>query len=813
VVPIVRLSRLCCAAIAAVASVAGLLAAVTSASAQGAATPPPIRVGTRPLLPPGTAANGTLPASTRLQLEVVLNVRDEAGLTSFIADLSDPQSRLFDQFLRPGQFGARFGATAAQVATVDAALRLAGLAPGPVSSDRLSIPVVTTAAAAERAFGITLARYRLATGRVAYANTRAPRIAGLAAPYVSGVLGLDDLAIPQSHVVRPGSVPGTPRAAVRAAVHRFVTARQTAEPAAVGPQPCSAATRVAADDGTLTANEFAEGYGMTPLYQLGDKGSGVRVALVEFEPNSKSDVAAYLKCYGIHTRVRYFKVHGGAGSGVGIGEAALDIEDVAGLAPDATIDVYQAPHVESSVYPTYAAIVNADRDKVVSTSWGGCEEYAGSALMRAETSLFEQAAAQGQTAFAAAGDTGSADCYRQGGSKKSALTVDDPASQPYVVGVGGTELVSASPGQAVWNDAADGAGGGGVSAYHCMPSYQHRTAIPGLLSKHSKKAAKCGSRAPYRREVPDVSADADPRTGYTIYYDGKWTPIGGTSAAAPLWAAVAALVDASPFCRDYHSGDAGVRPQALYGIAARDRNYVYTDGEVLTDIRSGNNDDKTTGYKGGLYPATKGYDMASGLGTPVVSGYSTAGASNFFPGLAALMCRAYATRNRTTAITRVSPSAGPGRHARTVTITGYGFIPIAGADLAAVGKTYITAKCTSSRKCTLRLPSRSAGTVVIRMHVEDLAVSRVTHATKYTYAAAPRISRLSPAKGRKGTRVTIIGKNFIGFLSVHFGKKVAKIESHTSTKIVVVVPAGSRTVSVTVKAAGGSSNAGHYRYA
>ncbi len=805
-----RLSRLGCAVIAAVASVGGLLAAV-SPVAEGAAAPPPVRVGARPLLPPGTAYVGPLSAATQLQLEVTLNVPDQAALTSFIASLSEPRSPLFDQFLRPGQFGPRFGATTAQIAAVDAALRSAGLEPGQVSSDRLSIPVVATAAAAQRAFGITLARYRLATGRVAYANTTPPRIAATAAPYVSGVLGLDDLTVPQSLAARPGSATVTPRGASRAAVRRFVTARPTAG-AAVGPQPCSAATRTADDDDTLTANDFAEGYGMTPLYRLGDKGNGVRVALVEFEPNSKSDVAAYLKCYGIHTRVRYFKVDGGAGSGAGVGEAALDIEDVAGLAPDATIDVYQAPHVAGSVYPTYAEIVNADRDKVVSTSWGACEPYASRALIKAETALFEQAAAQGQTVFAAAGDTGSADCYRQGGSKKSVLAVDDPASQPYVVGVGGTELVSASPGQAVWNDPKDGAGGGGVSSLHCMPSYQHRTAIPGLIGKHSKKAAECGSRAPYRRQVPDVSADADPLTGYTIYYRGKWTPIGGTSAAAPLWAAVAAIIDASPFCRDYHSGDAGVRPEALYGIAASDKSYIYTYGEALTDITSGDNDYEHSGYKGGLYPATSGYDMASGLGTPVVSGYSTAGASDYYPGLAALMCHAYATRNRTTAITHVSPSIGRARHARTVTITGYGFLPIAGADIAVVGKDFITAKCTSSRKCTLRLPSRSAGTVVIRMHVEDLAVSRATHATKYTYAAAPRISRLSPAKGRKGTRVTIIGKNFIGHLTVRFGNKTAKIESHSPTKIVVIAPAGSRSVSVTVKAAGGSSNAGHYRY-
>jgi subtilase family serine protease len=760
------------------------------------------------MVPPGATDMGALPAATRLQLEVTLNVRDQAALTSFIADLSNPQSPQFDQFLRPGQFGPRFGATSAQVAAVEAALRSAGLVPGPVSSDRLSIPVTATAAAAERAFGVTLTRYRLAGGRVAYANTQPPRIGGAAAPYVSGVLGLDDLAVPQSQAVHPASGQTPDSSAFKAAVQRFVGGAQAATPAAAGPQACSAAATAAREFDTLTATQFANGYEMTPLYRLGDKGRGVHIALVELEPNSKSDIAAYLKCYGIRTHVRYFKVRGGA-SGAQTGEAALDIEDAAGLAPDATIDVYQAP--KSRLYEDYQAIFNADRDKVVSTSWGGCEQYNGSAVIKAEVHLFEQAAAQGQTVFAAAGDTGSTDCLRQGGSKKSALAVDDPASQPYVVAVGGTELTGS--GQVVWNDSRDGAGGGGVSLYHCMPSYQHEKAIPGLIGRHSRRdKSKCGSRDPYRRQLPDVSADADPVGGYTIFYQGKWTSIGGTSAAAPLWAAVAALVDASPFCRDYHSGAAGVRPQGLYRIAARDRKYIYTDGEALADIKSGNNDYKKSGYTGGLYPATKGYDMASGLGTPLVSGYTREGASNYFPGLAALMCHAYATRNKTAAITRVSPSAGPAGHAVKVTITGRGFLPIVGADIAVVGKSLVAAKCVSTTKCTLTLPARSAGFVDIKMHVEDLTSSKVTSRTRYTYARVPRITGVLPAKGKKGTKVTIRGKNFVGFVTVRFGKKLAKIKSHTATKIVVIVPAGSGTVAVTVHAGGGKSNAGHFRY-
>jgi subtilase family serine protease len=806
----VKVTRVSCAAAALIGLGGALIAATTSAQA---GTPPPERVGARPLVPSTARQIGLLASSTVLRLDVTLKVRDQAALTSYIADLSNRQSPLFDHFLRAGQFGPMFGATLAQVAAVDSALRSAGLVPGQVSADRLSIPVRASAAAAEHAFATTLVSYRLASGRVAYANTQAPRISGAAAPYVSGVLGLSNLVTVQSQAARPDAVL-RPGGAIKSAIHRFLTARPAAA-AASGPQPCSTAVTAAGSFGSLTANEFAAGYGMTPLYGLGDLGQGVRIALIEFEPNSASDVSSYLSCYGITTPVNYVTVDGGAGSGTGSGEAALDIEVAAGLAPDASIDVYQAPNGgDTDTYDNYAAAVNADKDQVISTSWAECELNADSSLITAETPVFEQAAAQGQTVFSAAGDEGSTACYSSGGSNANASTpaVNDPSSQPDVVAVGGTSVTTS--GQVVWNDSAidGGAGGGGVSAVQCMPVYQHQTTIPGLINLDSQADSSCPTG--FKRQVPDVSADADPETGYTIFYNGAWTAFGGTSAAAPLWAAVAAINDASPFCKDYSSGDAGVRPAGLYAVAAAVGSYIWTDGEVLTDITSGNNDYTPSGYTGGLYPATTGYDMASGLGTPVVSGYTSAGPSTFYPGLAALMCFAYGTKNTTTSISGISPSAGPAKRAATVTITGKGFLPIAGADVATVGSTAVVAKCTSSTKCTVRLPARSAGTVTIRMDVEAIAVSKATSATKYTYAAAPSISSLSPGSGstRGGNKVTIRGHNFIGKLAVHFGKKAAKIVSHTSTKLVVIVPRGSGKVSVTVTAAGGKSKASHYRY-
>src|SRR5208283_754868 len=187
----------------------------------------------------------------------------------------------------------------------------------------------------------------------------------------------------------------------------------------------------------------------------------------------------------------------------------------------------------------------------------------------------------------------------------------DPASQQNVIGVGGTSIGTKS--ETAWNDSGsvNGAGGGGVSAKWCMPSYQDQPGLPGLINPDSLAApTDCGTKKPYMREVPDVSADADPVTGYVTYWDGSWQGgEGGTSAAAPLWAAAAALIDSSPYCADYGSTNAtGTLPATLYSIAGGD---YYSS--ALSDVTRGSNSYAPSSYAGSLYHATNGYDMATGL--------------------------------------------------------------------------------------------------------------------------------------------------------------------------------------------------------
>jgi hypothetical protein len=797
--------------------VAGCLVAASGpagAHIAAAGTGRPLRVGQIARPPAGAVRLGAVASGQAIHVDVTLKLPHPAALKAFLTAVHDRRSPLFGHFLMRGQFGPRFGPSLATVRAVENVLRAKGLRPGRVASDRIVIPLTASAAAVEHAFWVKLVRYRLPGGRVAYANVTAPRLPASIARYVQGVLGLDNLYQPFSHLVRPKQ---------RHPVSRPTPARaaRPAQPAA-GPVACAAAATVAHNEGGLTADQLAGYYNMSSMYGLGDFGQGASVALVEFEPNLKSDVTSYQKCYKIPNTVTYIKLDGGAGTGAGVGEAVLDIDNVMGLAPEAGIRVYQEPNNlgDTGTIDIYSAIINGDKDQVVSSSWGFCEPQVDSSTENSEASLFAQANSQGQTVFLAAGDDGSTDCYVDGGPKSPKLEVDDPGAQPYVMSVGGTSVGSNS--ENVWNDSSirDGAGGGGISNFWCMPAYQDMKAIPGVINSYSPTTG-CGTKVPYSREVPDVSADADPATGYIDFYKGHFEQDGGTSGAAPLWAAVAALIDNSPFCGYYGAGNAGVLPEGLYAAVAAHVSYIYSSPaiNVLYDVRNGNNDYSPSGYHGGLYPTTFGYDLASGLGTPLVTGFTPKGKlSMYYPGLAATMCWQYGKKLRSTHVTGVTPRQGPSARSQKITVTGSGFLPIAGADMAEVGSTKVNATCTSTTRCTVTLPKMPPGTVDIRISAEDRPFSPITAADRYRFVAAPTITSLSPNHGPSGggNTVTINGTNFVGVSSVLFGTTNAtNVTVVSATQITVTAPAGSGTVQVTVKAAGGSSasvTADNYQY-
>jgi hypothetical protein len=565
--------------------VTGLSIAVPASAAATTVT-----LGEAPVIPTGSIELGPMAASTPLSLDIVFAPRDPAALDALLQQLYDPSSPEYHDFLAKGQFGPLFGAAPNTIINVASTLTSLGLTPGQVSSNDLTLPVSTTVAGAEVAFGVQIHQYGLASGRVGFANTSPPKVPSTIAADLIGVLGLSDVATQQPLDLRAPTGSRRP------------TTPAVLSPNASGPIPCTAASNTGY---AYTANQLANAYGLdTGAYAGGRLGVGETVALFELEPFLSSDISAYESCYGISTTVNVTTVDGGAGTGDGSGEAALDIEDVAGLAPDARIDVYEAPSTSNGPLDEYTQIADDDSAQVVSSSWGLCEPLEGSPTAQSEETVFEQMATQGQSMLAAAGDSGSEACYYpQDGYYDKSLAVGDPASDPYVTGVGGTDLtaIGPAPTETVWNESAlgAGAGGGGISEFWQMPSWQQTL---GVNSDSSGTPCDVPSGS-YCREVPDVAASADPYNGYVVYWDGGWTDIGGTSAASPLWAALTALADEG--C----SSKAGFLNPTLYAH----------EGD-LNDITSGNND--YTGTHGGLYPATVGYDMASGLGTPTSALFS-----------------------------------------------------------------------------------------------------------------------------------------------------------------------------------------------
>ena len=604
-----------------VAAAGALLCALAAASSLAVASPARVRVGSAPAIASAAREIGGVAAATPMHVTVVLKVRDAVALNTYAREVSTPGSGLYHVFLSPAQFAHRFGATSSQVQAVRASMLSHGLVPGQVPANRLSIPVSGTAAEIERAFTLSFERRALSGGKVAVLANAAPAFDSGIAGDVQGVLGLSSVSSPQPLLIRSDIRPGLyPRASTR-----------------VGPRvapgaanPCPAAQAVAASQSAHTADQIASAYHFTDLYARGAEGQGQTIAIYELEPYDPNDIAAYESCYGISPSVSNVTVDGGAGTGQGAGEAALDIENAMGLAPKAHYLVYEGPNSNqgspgSGPYDTLSAIVSQDRAHVISISWGECEQLQGTANITAENSLYEEAAAQGQSVLSATGDQGSEDCNATNNIPDPQQAVDDPGSQPFVTGVGGTTMNAGGPppSETVWNHSGNatglfaaqgGAGGGGVSHAWSMPGYQRDAAKTLQMIGTGSAGSPCANNSGWCREVPDVSANADPATGYTVYWNGSgqdpaspqgWQSIGGTSAAAPVWAALIADADSSTACNGSAIGFAN---PALYAAAGA----AY--GSYFNDITVGNND--YTGTNSGLYPAAAGYDMASGLGSP-----------------------------------------------------------------------------------------------------------------------------------------------------------------------------------------------------
>ena len=797
------------------ASSAGLFAPgllSSAAAAPSSAAPPLSVIAPAPQLPTGSQTQGAVATSQGIAGAVSLKPRNPAALAAMASAVSTPGSPEYRQYLAPGQFAAQFGPTPATVAAVEQQLKANGLTITSVSSNNLLVEFSGSASKVETAFHTHLSHVRLHSGTTAITPTSSLQLPATIAGSVQTVVGLSDTVARLPGAVRPNGKQGTAVAPAVPAV-------------AGGPHACSAATTAATQFGGLTDQQIAHAYGVDGLYSAGDTGAGQTVAIYELEPFSTADLQAFDTCYfgatqakAMVSRVHTVAVDGGQQVGAGSGEADLDVQDVSALAPGATIDVYEAPNTEYGALDNFNAIINQDQAKVISSSWGLCEvavQTGEPGIQQIENTLFEQAAAQGQTIFSSAGDDGSDDCANHASSPVApTLSLDDPASQPYVTSVGGTTIDVATnpPQERVWNDGANwGAGGGGISATWAEPSWQASSLVPGLANQGIVTQAEnvsgtqfCQGTASAKsatacRETPDVSAQADEFTGaVTIDFEGQWITIGGTSSATPLWAAMLADINASAGCAT--SGGLGFADPLLYQLASSPAEYKAS----FNDITSGNND--VFGASSGLYPAGVGYDMASGLGSPRVTGPGGTA------GLAHYACAAASGARPT--VTSVAPAAVAAAGTTTLTVTGTGFENAAGHPVVAgvqIGAYQAPAKAitvVSASALHVAVPGAAVETAVdpttSGTGSYDVVVSLVGGATSAANPAAvvhfvatsgantvPSVSGIGASGGNQagGNTVTVYGAGLTKATTVTFGGvKSPSIKVISANELTAVVP-------------------------
>jgi Pro-kumamolisin, activation domain/Subtilase family len=536
------------------------------------------------------------PVNQTISLAIGLNLRNSASLASYLREITDPHSPLYRHYLNPASFAALYGPLPQSEAAISAYLRSQGFTITATYPNHLIVDAVGTVVQAEHAFQVQINNYHSPTGQLFFANANPPSLPVQVASLVAAVSGLNNAVQYHRHPLAPG----------QATLRVGATSTSTA-----CPQPGSAMIPT-----SYTPSQIASAYDFTKLYNARVMGEGQTVGLLELDGFSASDIAAYTACFGGNkTVIKTIPIDGYNGAaGVNASEVALDIETILGLAPHlASLRVYEASATSLTAYNDAWARIVSDVTPVVSTSWVFCEQGAGLASeIQQENIFFQAAAAQGQTILAASGDLGANGCYNPQTGANTTPAVDDPASQPYVTGVGGTTLHinfdNTYQFEQVWNDRniQNGASGGGVSQVWRLPLWQQ---APGVANAYSTGF----------REVPDVSMNADPQTGYDIYCKAGgcanrgWMIIGGTSAAAPAWAAMIALANQASLKANAFM--VGFLNPSLYDIAhgANGASYNAAFHDIVPVSGYINNND----YVGnsGTYPDGSAYDLATGLGS------------------------------------------------------------------------------------------------------------------------------------------------------------------------------------------------------
>jgi kumamolisin len=498
-------------------------------------------------------AHAVGPARPDERIEVTLRLRAKTPVAHALSangtgDDTHPAQR---KYLTREEFAASHGADAVDLAAIAAFAVAHKLAVVESDAARRSVVLSGTTQAMNDAFGVNLQQYEHAGGSYR-GRTGALSVPGDLAGVVEGVFGLDD---------RPAADPHFQRY-----------------------EPVLGAHAVAAKSFTPPA--------LATLYDFpsGADGGGQCIGIIELGGGYKpADLKAYFASLSIATpTVKAVLIdqakNNPTTSNSADGEVLLDIEVCGAIAPKATIAVYFAPNTTQGFLDAITTAVHdaVNKPSVISISWGSAEQNWTTQAMTQYDQAFQAAAAMGVTICVAAGDNGSSDGVTDG-----QVHVDFPASSPNVLACGGTRLLASGTtisAETVWNEGATtSATGGGVSGFFALPAYQAKAGVP--------VSAGAGGKA--GRGVPDVAGDADPATGYEVRVDGESFVIGGTSAVAPLWAGLIALMNQKL------GHPVGFLNPMLYGSL---------QGKGAThDITVGDN---------GSYSAKAGWDPCTGWGSP-----------------------------------------------------------------------------------------------------------------------------------------------------------------------------------------------------
>ncbi len=529
---------------------------------------------------------GAVAGETRLERLVLVlkpSAEQQTALDALVEAQHDPHSPEFHRWLTPGEYGARFGVSAPDLARIATWLAGHGFTVDETPAGNRLIVFSGTADQVADTFHTALHRYRV-NGVEHVANVQDPQIPAALARVVDGIVSLHDF--------RHGAT---------------MTARRE-----MGARP----QKNIGGNHYLMPADYAAIYDLNPLYNAGTAGAGTTIAIVGRSNITLDDVAAFRAAAGLTANMPAVVLEG-ADPGLVLGdqdESTLDVEWAGAVAPDAAVELVTAASTQTTngVDLSAAYIVNNALAPVVSTSYGSCEQQMGAAELAFYNSLWQQAASQGMSAFVASDDSGAAGC--DGGSSRTGTVqaVNGLCSSPYATCVGGTEFnEGANPAQywsdtgnanqgsalgyipeTVWNESAANEGwglwasGGGVSQVYTQPAWQQGVSGTGPANG--------------MRTVPDVALTAAGHDGSMIYENGSWWIVAGTSAATPSFAGMMAMVVQSKG----GAGQGNANP-GLYSLLNAAANPFHA-------TPSGNN---SVPGVAGYTAAGAAYNLATGLGS------------------------------------------------------------------------------------------------------------------------------------------------------------------------------------------------------